>query len=112
MAQAAKSTEENAESVKTDFSSVEKDLAQLKGDVKRLTDTLEEIVRSRVEQGKNEAANKYEDAKQRAAEFRGQAEEAVDDSLLRARSTVARRPLTSLAAAAGIGVALGMLLRR
>ena len=102
----------NEDSVKSDYAAIQKDVEQLKNDVRRLTDTLEKVARTRFDRGRDEVAARYEDAKHRAGELRNEAEERLDESLLRARVTVAERPLTSLGAAMGVGMLMGFLLRR
>lgn len=112
MAQGTRSSDSAGDSAKSDYAAVEKDVQDLKNDVKKLTDTLEQIVKARVERGREDVSAKYDEAKQRAGELRDQADHKVDETLLQARSAIASRPLTSLSAALGIGVALGVLLRR
>lgn len=91
---------------------VQKDIEQLKEDVRKLTDSLQQLGRSKAEQGREELSARYDEAKRRAAELRGQAENFADESLTHARATVAERPFVSLAAALGVGVLLGALIRR
>ena len=92
--------------------SVENDVEQLKQDVRKLADSLQQLGRSKAAQGQEEFAARYDEAKRRAAELRAQAEDLADESVTRARVTVAERPFVSMAAALGLGVLLGALLRR
>lgn len=108
----AQGTTSASSSAKSDYEAVEKDISQLKNDVRKLTETLEQIVKARVDSGRESASSTYDTAKRRAEELRDGATARVDESLLQARATVASRPLTSLSAALGVGVALGLLLRR
>lgn len=112
MAQGTRTSESGGSSARSDYAAVEKDVQELKEDVKKLTDTLEKIVKSRAEQGREEVSAKYDAAKRRAEDLRDQADDKLNESLLHARSTVANRPLTSMSAALGLGVVLGLLLRR
>lgn len=90
----AATSEKDVEKLKTEF-------AELKSDVSKLTETVRDISGDGLEQGRDRI-------RRRAQRSREQAREAVDT----VESEIGERPLTSVAAAFGVGFVLGKLLDR
>jgi ElaB/YqjD/DUF883 family membrane-anchored ribosome-binding protein len=110
MAQTAggKTTESSAE----DFEALREDLRQLRTDLDKLVGSLTEEQKGRAAQLRQAAEEKLGQARAKAKESLDSAAAIGKESLASVERTVAERPLTTLLAAFGLGLAIGHMLRR
>jgi ElaB/YqjD/DUF883 family membrane-anchored ribosome-binding protein len=100
------------EDLKARPEALQEDIERLKEDVSRLTDTLDKLLNDGASTARETLRSKARQAKSSARRARAVAEDEMDEAMGYARSTIADRPVGSVAAALGIGVLLGLLLRR
>lgn len=90
-----------ATNVEKDVEELRKEFSELKSDVSKLTDTLKKLYGDTATEGRTRARQAAEHSRERARETVGAFEEEIGE-----------RPLTSIAAAFGIGFIIGKLLDR
>lgn len=88
------------------------DIDRLKEDVRKITETLEKMAGDSAHTASETLRAKARQARASAARAQDAAEHGIDDAVTYARTTIADRPITTVATALGIGVLMGMLLRR
>ncbi|MCB9931008.1 MAG: DUF883 family protein [Alphaproteobacteria bacterium] len=94
------------------YDDLKKDFESLKDDVRKLTETLAGLAESESASVRNRARAAARQARAEADRLKDAAGEEFDEAVTRARSTIAEKPLVSLAAALGAGLIIGLLLRR
>jgi ElaB/YqjD/DUF883 family membrane-anchored ribosome-binding protein len=99
-------------SLERDYATIQKDIASLRDDVASLTDTLKDVsarqaagVADALRHGLDGAAGRVKDASKRV---RAGAQEAADTL----QANVEEHPFSSVLLALGLGVVVGMLMRR
>lgn len=90
-----------ATNVEKDVEQLRNEYAELKSDVSKLTETMKKLYGDTAEAGRARARRAAERSRERARETYGAFEEEVRE-----------RPLTTIAAAFGIGLVIGKLLDR
>ena len=90
-----------ATNVEKDVEDLRNEFAELKSDVSKLTETLKKLYGDTAEEGRARARRAAERSRERARETYGAFEEEIGE-----------RPLTTIAAAFGIGFVIGKLLDR
>jgi ElaB/YqjD/DUF883 family membrane-anchored ribosome-binding protein len=110
MAQSA--SEKTAGSSAEDFEALREDLRRLRADVDKLVGSLADEQRGKADQLKRSAEEKLGKARDKARESIDSAATFGRESVATLERTVAERPLTSVLAAFGVGIAIGHLLRR
>lgn len=101
-----------AGSMERDFASIQQDIAQLRADVASLTDTLKDVS-SRQAAGMAEAVRHGLDgAAQRVKGASQKLKAGAQDATETLQANVEEHPISSVLIALGLGVVVGMLMRR
>lgn len=95
-----------------DSAKLGEDIDRLKEDVRKITETLEKMAGGGANTASETLRTKARQARAGAARVQEAAEHGMDDAVNYARTTIAERPIGTVAAALGIGVLMGLLLRR
>jgi ElaB/YqjD/DUF883 family membrane-anchored ribosome-binding protein len=95
-----------------DFEALREDLRRLRADMDKLVGSLTKEQKGRAEQLRQAAEEKLGQARDRAKDSLDSAAALGRESMATLERSVAERPLTTLLAAFGAGIAIGHLLRR